>query len=583
MTGLSSHDAHDDAVQDRAGEGGPDAKRHRLPHPRKAREDLLTDRDEERRRKESDKKRRIQEEYQHDLLIQQRKEEARRQTQKAEQRLQRLTNLLRATLLREIEPLSFEQMKTEPAAPPLDLGADANPTPRPVWEEYAPRTPRGPARLLRGGAASTRHQQARADAEEAFARAVARHAQSENDRRERVEALRERYQRTHGEEIRHAEEHNTAVDRFQAGVIERDPRAVSDYFRRVLDALPDPHGLPHEARTAYVPESALLVVNAKVPGMGIIPAERECRYNEAEDVIEATRSWTPEQVRHHYEELLARLALRALHQLFFSDPDDLVQTIVFNGYVDAAETATGLNVRPCLITLRAGRARFHHLKLDRVNPLTCVRKQFGAVLSPHPEGLAEVTPYLDFALADPARLPSQRSATDEATSGGTGNGGTDLLQLPTEEFGQLIHQLLVRMGLEVGQVRPTGDGLDCRAGDPTPGEGGTWILHVVRSTQVLTASAVRTLAAAVHQEHAARGLLITTSGFGAGCFDFANGKPLQLYDGTVLLALCRRHNIPADLPAAKMRADRPGGHARNPLARLRAPHAGEPDRLPEGG
>ena len=44
---------------------------------------------------------------------------------------------------------------------------------------------------------------------------------------------------------------------------------------------------------------------------------------------------------------------------------------------------------------------------------------------------------------------------------------------------------------------------------------------------------------------ATKGILITTSGFGPTSYQFATGKPLQLIDGTALLALCHHHHIPA--------------------------------------
>jgi restriction system protein len=58
-------------------------------------------------------------------------------------------------------------------------------------------------------------------------------------------------------------------------------------------------------------------------------------------------------------------------------------------------------------------------------------------------------------------------------------------------------------------------------------------------------SAVRDLFGVVHAEGATKGILITTSGFGPSSHDFANGKPLQLYDGTRLLWLCHEQGIDA--------------------------------------
>jgi restriction system protein len=58
-------------------------------------------------------------------------------------------------------------------------------------------------------------------------------------------------------------------------------------------------------------------------------------------------------------------------------------------------------------------------------------------------------------------------------------------------------------------------------------------------------SAVRDLFGAVGHEGATKGLLITTSGFSKATYNWAMGKPLQLIDGTGLLAICKQHGIPA--------------------------------------
>jgi len=39
--------------------------------------------------------------------------------------------------------------------------------------------------------------------------------------------------------------------------------------------------------------------------------------------------------------------------------------------------------------------------------------------------------------------------------------------------------------------------------------------------------------------------MITTSGYGPGSVEFANGKPLHLIDGTGLLSICQENGIPA--------------------------------------
>ncbi|MER7279632.1 restriction endonuclease [Dactylosporangium sp. NPDC000244] len=59
--------------------------------------------------------------------------------------------------------------------------------------------------------------------------------------------------------------------------------------------------------------------------------------------------------------------------------------------------------------------------------------------------------------------------------------------------------------------------------------------------------AVRDLYGTMQHEGVKGGILITTSGYGPSSYEFANGKPLQLIDGSGLL--CDLQRITASRPA----------------------------------
>jgi restriction system protein len=54
-------------------------------------------------------------------------------------------------------------------------------------------------------------------------------------------------------------------------------------------------------------------------------------------------------------------------------------------------------------------------------------------------------------------------------------------------------------------------------------------------------SAVRDLFGTLHNEGAAKGILVTTSGFGKAAYEFANNKPIELITGSNLLYLLKEH------------------------------------------
>jgi restriction system protein len=138
----------------------------------------------------------------------------------------------------------------------------------------------------------------------------------------------------------------------------------------------------------------MLVVEWDLPAVGIVPDAAAHRYVKARDEIDARR--TPiTQRRQSYQRLIAQIALRALRLAFGSDPHGLVETVVVNGMIDDVDTATGQDVRRCLITLRATTDQIAPLVLERVRPVDCVRKYFAAQVSEHPDELAAVTPVLE--------------------------------------------------------------------------------------------------------------------------------------------------------------------------------------------
>ncbi len=67
------------------------------------------------------------------------------------------------------------------------------------------------------------------------------------------------------------------------------------------------------------------------------------------------------------------------------------------------------------------------------------------------------------------------------------------------------------------------------------------IIQAKRYKNTVGVSAVRDLFGTVQNEGASKGILVTTSGYGKASFEFAEGKPLELLDGSNLLFLLAEH------------------------------------------
>lgn len=457
-------------------------------------------------------------------------------TAAGDRRIAEITGTLRAALLRNWAPLDFERLKKPAQIAPLDLGADQEPVRPPRWEDYVPIAPSVIGRVLGG---QSRYERRRNAADRAFEEAMAAFEQEETARQHRVADARARHSTARALVEQRAAAQHAKVDKFRTAVLDGDRRAVSDHYQRILGQVALPTGFPAVRRAAYVPESTLLVIEWMLPAVSIVPVEKEFLYIKTRNAIELRKSRSAAEIRAIYQDVVAQLSLQALLVAFGTDPANLVGTVVFNGIVDEIDPATGQRVRPCLITLRATREHFDKVNLDQATPVACVRRHFAAEVSDHPEALAPVEPFLSFDMADPRIVEAADiiSGLDRRPN---------LMDLTPKQFEHFIQNLFDRMGFDTKLFQASGDGgIDCIAYDPTPIRGGKYVIQVKQYKDTVKPTAVRDLFGTVHDQGATKGILITTSGFGPSSHEFANGKPLQLYDGTHLLWLCQQNGIDA--------------------------------------
>ncbi|WP_243639740.1 restriction endonuclease, partial [Streptacidiphilus pinicola] len=148
-----------------------------------------------------------------------------------------------------------------------------------------------------------------------------------------------------------------------------------------------------------------------------------------------------------YRKLVARLALRALDEVFSATPAALVDSIAFNGHVSTTDPATGRPVRPCVVTVVASRTDFADLVLDepRLDPQQCLR-HLGALVSEHPHDLEAVPPVIEI------DLDRYRITTDAAAVTGL-DSRPDLLQMDPFAFERLVRQLFEAMGYETWRTQ----------------------------------------------------------------------------------------------------------------------------------
>lgn len=464
------------------------------------------------------------------LYAESRVAQAAMQTEEVERFVASLGSLLADTLTVD-DFFDLDSLKQQPIIAPFDPGqlAFAEPAPAPAAYAVAPLS--AIQKLVPG--AKAKYAQQSTEAQQRLAADIAAHAVREAERQAKLTELRQEYDQIIAQiQARTAAQHADIEELKQAYAAGR-PDVVATYCSLVIETSVYPEGFPQKAKVAYVPESKQLVVEYDLPPFEIVPAVTAYKYAKAKDEIsEAARPAA--QRKALYASVVAQVTLRTLHEIFEADRAHHIETLIFNGYVDSIDRATGQPARTCVVTVRTSRDIFAQINLAQVDSAACL-KALNASVSKSPAELAPVRPVLEFSMVDPRFIEEVDvlSSLDQRRN---------LMELTPSEFEALISNLFGKMGLETRLTQASRDGgVDCVAFDPRPIFGGKVVIQAKRYKNTVGVSAVRDLFGTVQNEGASKGILVTTSGYGKAAFEFAAGKPLELLSGSNLLHLLAEH------------------------------------------
>jgi restriction system protein len=370
-----------------------------------------------------------------------------------------------------------------------------------------------------------------------------------NDLSHRFQAATEVWNREREEFLAAQACTNDSVERRKTDYLAGNPEAVEEYSDIVLGASPYPDEFPKECQIDYVAESKILVIDYTMPAPAAIPRLKEVRYIASRDTL--TETFLPDSTfRKMYDELLYAITLRSIHELFAADLAAAVDSIVFNGWVRAVNSATGKEDTACVMSVQVRKAEFDEVNLGHVDPRACFKALKGVCASKLSE-LTPVRPILQLNKED-KRFITARAVADQL------DGAFNLAAMDWEDFEQLIREIFEKEfsqnGGEVKITRASRDeGVDAVAFDPDPIRGGKIVIQAKRYTNTVGVSAVRDLYGTVMNEGANKGILVTTADYGPDAYAFCRDKPLTLLNGAELLYLLEKHGHRAriDLKEAK--------------------------------
>ena len=100
-----------------------------------------------------------------------------------------------------------------------------------------------------------------------------------------------------------------------------------------------------------------------------------------------------------YQDVVASVALRTIHEIFEADRFAHVDAVCFNGFIKTVKPATGQDIQPHLVSVRTTKEKFLSIDLRRVDKPVCL-KNLGAHVSRQPDEAQPVKPIVEFNMVD---------------------------------------------------------------------------------------------------------------------------------------------------------------------------------------
>jgi restriction system protein len=305
--------------------------------------------------------------------------------------------------------------------------------------------------------------------------------------------------------------------------------SIENHFQFALRtlALPLPSNFPWS--TFYNTNERLLQVNQRVPSISDIVVKR----------ADSKRPPAKKDADNFLRRIVPAVSLHIAQHVTLNDLYEDVDTIAVNCWCRYFERTAGQLKNAFVSSLKVEKKDILQLNINKADPLDAFRALRGAYIY-STEETVPIEPQIRLDKKD-ARFVEGKEVLEGMAQ------GQNLATMDWQDFEHLIRELLAKEfgrkeGSEVRITRASRDrGVDAVIFDPDPLHGGKYVVQAKRYNNLVDVSAVRDLWGTVHNEGAARGILVTTSKYGRDAYDFVSNKPLTLIDGQNLLALLAKH------------------------------------------
>jgi restriction system protein len=155
---------------------------------------------------------------------------------------------------------------------------------------------------------------------------------------------------------------HAAVDAKRTTYESKDPEAIIEYCDLVLSSSRYPDYFPQEFDLDYDATAKTLIVDYQLPAPGDFPRLKGVKYIASRDDFEE-QFLSEAQSSKLYDDVLYQVVLRTVHELFEADAVSAIDAVVLNGIVTAVDRTTGKPATACcaLVARSSLRSTLHRL------------------------------------------------------------------------------------------------------------------------------------------------------------------------------------------------------------------------------
>jgi restriction system protein len=339
-------------------------------------------------------------------------------------------------------------------------------------------------------------------------------------------------------------------DKYESNLEEE---AISNYFEYIFHKVfYEPFN--RERRLSFDIETRILTINAELPSVEDMPKVKERKYIKSRSSFKE-RKYTEKEINQIYDSAVYQYIISLVNSAISHDFKEHVDSININCWVNHLDKGIGKNEVRFIASIFINCHEFLNVDLGLVDPKEWF-KRFKGISSNKFSDVTPIRPILNIQMDDIRFIDAVNIAQNIDEN-------TNLASIDWEDFEYLIRELFEKeFAVNGGEVKVTqassDGGVDAIAFDPDPIKGGKIVIQAKRYTNVVGVSAVRDLAGTVAHEGANKGIIVTTSHYGADSYNFAKDKPITLINGSELLYLLEKHGYKAkiDIDEAKKKLEK---------------------------